>query len=183
VIVIGHSFGSNLAYETVQSLPLLKQFCSLFISICGISFEYLSSQALYEENQFHSLFHGDLSSELYQIISENSLAMFDVVPEYLKDAQSKQFAHTLQDIKYTKQLLDRYSSRKVEEINSMIIPFTWIVGRKDKTTQCPHDNWKDLFPTCFERIVFEGNHFFLFENQRNLQKVMNECLQIINRKF
>jgi pimeloyl-ACP methyl ester carboxylesterase len=201
LIFLGHSFGTTVAYELLQQLlndsstsstekEKILESIQLFISICGISTDYLQQLSLYNNK--------DLSydtmdkKQLHSLINENSLEMFDLIPSYLKDPSSKAYHNTLQDIKYTSQLVKLHQKCILTNLNASSsssfskieeIPFSWIIGNKDKTSQLSKDFWKNLFPNSYETIVFKGNHFFFFENQMNFEKVLNEIQNIINRRL
>lgn len=108
LVFLGHSFGTSVASifsnylhnnSSELSIPLVG--VELFISISGISFSFLQQMELYQQSseeleQMLSTSHPDSSKRLTSLIQENSLRMFDAVPDYLADVNSPAYQSTLQ---------------------------------------------------------------------------------------
>lgn len=110
-MVFGHSFGTNLAFEALHFakersksdsilLDVLAR-VDLFISVCGISFEYLNAQNIYQEyDQFIYAMNSN-SEQLRDIVATNCIEMFDILPDYLNDSNSKQFLYNVQGTSFS----------------------------------------------------------------------------------
>ncbi len=61
--------------------------------------------------------------------------------------------------------------------------FTWITGASDPSTKDSVVGWKNLVSTSFsyQHIVYPGDHFFIFNNDKKDKSIAEECIRCITR--
>lgn len=78
------------------------------------------------------------------------------------------------DVEYTRQWL-RLPQTEIRA------HFAWIVGRSDCNTKPTAEGWQTLVTGDFQRVVFAGDHFFLFSSPQVTVQVVDECVHIAQR--
>lgn len=59
--------------------------------------------------------------------------------------------------------------------------FTWIVGDKDKLTPLTEQGFQRFTSGQYQRMVFPGDHFFVFQSPEDDQDVADECVNVVRR--
>lgn len=61
--------------------------------------------------------------------------------------------------------------------------FTWIVGRDDHMTTMAHSGWRGMVSRSFQRAVFPGDHFFIFNDKHRDAEIADECARALQRSL
>jgi hypothetical protein len=61
--------------------------------------------------------------------------------------------------------------------------FTWIVGYHDHMTTMAHSSWREMTTKSFQRIVYPGDHFFIFNDKERDVEIAEECARAIKRSL
>lgn len=194
IFFLAHSFGTCLAVEVAICLQQLAETnnnttikVSQVISIAGISAAYLQQQPLYAEDA-PVVNHED--EESLKLIEESAIAMYGQLSPLL-DRTSKQFnekslRYCVQDMRYTQQWVALHRQRHVQQSLEVKLScaFAWLTGNKDRTSHAPHDqDWSQLVSGRFERLVYSGDHFFLFQTTKKTQQIMEDCVRTVQRQL
>jgi len=177
MIFIGHSMGTYVAYDCLKLLETNSQLrnTSQLISIFGITKEHIS--------QFYK--KSDNDKDFSQV--DKMAVANEVFGDKGKQIMANEFGSNAFaiDEKYILQWINGMYQREANNSLNLKIKcdLTWIVADQDPGTKVEFDGWKDLTAANYQRIVFKGDHFMLFESMKNCEAIASECARNILRNL
>jgi surfactin synthase thioesterase subunit len=61
--------------------------------------------------------------------------------------------------------------------------FTWIVGANDPSTKNAGPAWEKFTSGVYQQIVFNGDHFFIFQDDKKDEIIAGECVRCLFRNL